>query len=51
MEEYNSIFGQHQIENIYYTISLIETKNKSDKIDLLVKTNIQKNDFLERCIK
>jgi 23S rRNA U2552 (ribose-2'-O)-methylase RlmE/FtsJ len=49
LEEYNSIFGQHQIENIYYTISLIETKNKSDKIDLLVKTNIQKS--ISWCMK
>lgn len=49
LEEYNSIFGQHQIENIYYTISLIETKNKADKIDLLVKTNIQKS--ISWCIK
>ena len=42
LEEYNSIFGQQQIENIYYTISLIETKNKAEKIDALIKTNIQK---------
>lgn len=42
LEEYNSIFGQQQIENIYYTISLIETKNKTEKMDHLIKTNIQK---------
>jgi 23S rRNA U2552 (ribose-2'-O)-methylase RlmE/FtsJ len=42
MEEFNSIFGQQQIENIYYTISLIETKNKAEKIDHLVKNNVQK---------
>jgi 23S rRNA U2552 (ribose-2'-O)-methylase RlmE/FtsJ len=42
LEEYNSIFGQQQIENIYYTISLIETKNKAEKIDMLIKSNIQK---------
>jgi hypothetical protein len=28
IEEYNAIFGQQQIENIYQTIILIETKNK-----------------------
>jgi 23S rRNA U2552 (ribose-2'-O)-methylase RlmE/FtsJ len=49
LEEYNSIFGQQQIENIYYTISLIETKNKSEKIDMLIKTNIQK--CVQWCIK
>jgi 23S rRNA U2552 (ribose-2'-O)-methylase RlmE/FtsJ len=43
LEEFNSIFGQQQIENIYYTISLIESKNKTEKIDTLVKTNIQKS--------
>jgi len=49
MEEYNSIFGQQQIENIYYTISLIETKNKAEKIDMLIKTNIQK--CIQWCLK
>jgi 23S rRNA U2552 (ribose-2'-O)-methylase RlmE/FtsJ len=49
LEEYNSIFGQQQIENIYYTISLIETKNKADKIDMLIKNNIQKS--TNWCIK
>jgi hypothetical protein len=43
LEEYNSIFGQQQIDNIYFTISLIETKNKTDKIDNLIKNNIQKS--------
>ena len=49
LEEYNSIFGQQQIENIYYTISLIETKNKAEKIDMLIKTNIQK--CIQWCLK
>ena len=49
LEEYNSIFGQQQIENIYYTISLIETKNKAEKIDALIKTNIQK--CIQWCLK
>jgi 23S rRNA U2552 (ribose-2'-O)-methylase RlmE/FtsJ len=43
VEEYNSIFGQQQIDNIYYTISLIESKNKTEKIDILIKNNIQKS--------
>lgn len=42
MEEINSIFGQKQIENIHYTISIIESYNKQDRIDAIVKTNIQK---------
>lgn len=42
VEEYNAIFGQQQIENIHYTISLIENKHKQEKIDSLIKTNIQK---------
>jgi 23S rRNA U2552 (ribose-2'-O)-methylase RlmE/FtsJ len=49
LEEYNSIFGQQQIENIYYTISLIETKNKAEKIDMLIKANIQK--CIQWCLK
>ena len=49
LEEYNSIFGQQQIENIHNTICLIETKQKMDKIDILIKTNIQK--CLNWCIK
>lgn len=49
LEEYNSIFGQQQIENIFYTISLIETKNKNDKVDFLIKSNIQK--CIHWCIK
>jgi 23S rRNA U2552 (ribose-2'-O)-methylase RlmE/FtsJ len=43
IEEYNAIFGQKQIQNIYYTLSLIENKIKHDKIENLIKTNIQKS--------
>jgi len=42
IEECNAIIGQQQIENIHYTISLIKNKHKQDKIDGLVKNNIQK---------
>ena len=49
LEEYNAIFGQQQIENIYYTISLMKHKNKQDKIDNLIKSNIQK--CISWCIK
>ena len=43
IEEYNAIFGQKQIQNIHYTLSLIETKPKLDKIETLIKINIQKS--------
>jgi 23S rRNA U2552 (ribose-2'-O)-methylase RlmE/FtsJ len=50
LEEYNSIFGQQQIENIYYTLALIENKSKSsDKIDNIIKLNIQK--CIQWCLK
>ena len=42
IEEYNAIFGQQQIENIHYTITLIENKHKQEKIDNLLKSNISK---------
>jgi len=42
LEEFNSIFGQQQIETIFQTISLIENKYKQEKIDSLVKINVQK---------
>ena len=42
MEEYNAIFGQQQLENIHYTISLIENKYKQEKIEGLLKVNISK---------
>ena len=42
LEEYNSIFGQQQLENIHYTLSLIENRFKHDKIDNLIKQNSQK---------
>jgi len=49
IEEYNAIFGQQQIENINYTLNLIEFKDKKEKIDSLVKSNIQK--CVAWCIK
>jgi hypothetical protein len=42
IEEINAILGQQQIENIHYTISLIENKHKQEKIDNLIRINIQK---------
>lgn len=42
LEEFNAIFGQQQLENIYQTITLIENKQKNDRIENMVKSNIQK---------
>ena len=49
IEEYNSIFGQKQIQNIHYTLSLIDSKHKQDKIDGMIKFNIQKS--IDWCIR
>jgi len=49
LEEFNAILGQQQIENIHYTLSLINNKYKTDKIDTLYKNNIQK--CINWCIK
>ena len=43
VEEFNAIFGQKQIQNITYTLSLMENKGKLDKIENLIQTNIQKS--------
>jgi hypothetical protein len=42
IEEYNAIFGQQQIENIHYTLLLIDNKHKQEKIEYLIKNNIEK---------
>lgn len=42
IEEYNSILGQQQIDNIVSTIYLIDNNNKYDKIENIKKKNIQK---------
>jgi len=49
MEDYNAIFGQQQIENIHYTISLIDNNYKNDKIDNLIRINVKK--CLLWCVK
>jgi len=43
VEEFNAIFGQKQIQNITYTLSLMDSKGKTDKIENLIQTNIQKS--------
>ena len=42
IEDINAIIGQQQIENIHYTISLIDKQLKQDKIDKMIKQNINK---------
>jgi hypothetical protein len=42
IEEYNSILGQQQIDNIVSTIYLIDNNNKYDKIEHMKKKNVQK---------
>jgi len=49
LEEYNAIFGQKQIQNIYYTFSLMDNKGKYDKVESLIKTNIKKS--IDWCTK
>jgi 23S rRNA U2552 (ribose-2'-O)-methylase RlmE/FtsJ len=49
LEEYNAIFGQQQIEYIHSTILLIENKYKENKIENLVKININK--CIQWCVK
>ena len=44
LNEYNAILGQQQVDNIYYTLSLIENKtNKKAKIEGMIKNNISKS--------
>jgi 23S rRNA U2552 (ribose-2'-O)-methylase RlmE/FtsJ len=49
LEEFNVFFGEKQIENIQYTLALIDNKNKQDKINMLVSSNIKK--CINWCIK
>jgi 23S rRNA U2552 (ribose-2'-O)-methylase RlmE/FtsJ/protein involved in ribonucleotide reduction len=42
IEEYNAMSGQQQLEHIQQTIALIENKHNGDKIDGLIRTNVQK---------
>jgi 23S rRNA U2552 (ribose-2'-O)-methylase RlmE/FtsJ len=42
VEDFNSMFGQQQIENIYYTISIIDKNLKTDKCEAIIRQNIIK---------
>ena len=49
IEEYNAIFGQQQIENIHYTLALIDNDKKEEKINTLIKNNSKKS--MDWCMK
>lgn len=49
IEEINAIFGQQQVENISFTLSLIINRNKHERIEQLKKTNLNKS--IEWCDK
>ena len=40
LQEYNAIFGQQQLENIYNTFAIINNKNKFEKYSNNIKNNI-----------
>lgn len=42
IQEYNAIFGQQQLENIYHTFSIINNKSKFEKYNSNIKNNIVK---------
>ncbi len=42
LQEYNAIFGQQQLENIYHTLAIIQNKSKFDKYSNNIKNNIIK---------
>jgi 23S rRNA U2552 (ribose-2'-O)-methylase RlmE/FtsJ len=42
IEEMNAVFGTQQIENIHYTISIIDKNSKYDRLEQLTKQNMQK---------
>ena len=42
IQEYNAIFGQQQLENIYHTFSIINNKSKFEKYNTNIKNNIIK---------
>jgi 23S rRNA U2552 (ribose-2'-O)-methylase RlmE/FtsJ len=42
VEELNAIFGQQQIENIHFTISMIDCKTRGEKLNALIKSNVEK---------
>lgn len=42
IEDMNAVFGQQQIENIHYTIYLIDKQTKTDKSDQIIRQNINK---------
>jgi 23S rRNA U2552 (ribose-2'-O)-methylase RlmE/FtsJ len=42
IEEMNSVFGTQQIDNIHFTISIIDKKSKYERLEQLTKQNVQR---------
>ena len=42
LEEINAIIGQQQIDNIYQTICLMNYDYKEEKLETMIRTNVQK---------
>lgn len=42
LQEFNAIFGQQQLENIYHTFTIIHNKSKMDKYHSNIRNNILK---------
>ena len=49
IEEYNAIFGRQQIETMYYTLNMIENRQKNDKLDHVIRMNVTR--CVNWCIK
>ena len=49
IEDYISILGKKQLQNIQYTLSFIENKPKNDKIEQMIRENIEK--CIDWCVR
>jgi 23S rRNA U2552 (ribose-2'-O)-methylase RlmE/FtsJ len=49
IEDYISILGKKQLQNIQYTLSFIENKPKNDKIEQMIRENIAK--CIDWCVR
>jgi len=49
IEDYMSILGKKQLQNIQYTLSFIENKPKQDKLEQLLRENIDK--CIDWCVR
>ena len=49
LEEINAVFGQQQIENIHFTLSLIDKSGKHERVEKIIAQNVQK--CIQWCIE